>query len=88
MSGLMVTSRCGPMPCLNNAIEEMQRLVESTNLSDNVKKKVCDDLQCIKNKLKVLAQIIYDLLLFEVKVGCCKIQGGDRFCSTARQVRK
>ena len=34
----------------NNAIEKMQRLVESTNLSSDVKKKVCDDLQCIKNK--------------------------------------
>ena len=34
----------------NNAIEKMQRLVDSTNLSSDVQKKVCDDLQCIKNK--------------------------------------
>lgn len=34
----------------NDATEEMQCLVEGTNLSDVVKKEVCDDLQRIKNK--------------------------------------
>ena len=50
------------------AIEEMERLVKTTNLSEVLKEEICRDLQSIKNRG------IYDSLCFEVRWGVAKFK--------------
>jgi hypothetical protein len=62
----------------NLAIDDMQSLVRSTNLSDAEKKEMCDELQYWRDKG---ISLNYSEFIIWFQVEYCKIQNGDRYCS-------
>ena len=62
----------------NQAIDDMQSLVKSTNLPDADKNEICDELQNWRDKG---ISLNYSEFIIWFQVEYCKIQNGDRYCS-------
>jgi hypothetical protein len=68
----------------NNAIEEMQSLVKNTNLPDDERKRVCDELQHYLEKegsYKYKFFIMYYGL--KMSLAFCKVHSGEGYCRTS-----